>query len=111
MQGHRARFAARVVDHVGEGGVGGHGGDGDDHAVVCGDDGGEEFAEEAEVGEQVEGEGLRCGGVGAGEEGAAGGDAGVVDEEGGGAVGVADEGGGAGDGGGGGEVARVVVDG
>lgn len=110
VQGQGAGFGAGVVDEVGQGGVGGHGGDGHDHAVVGGDHGGEEFADQAEVGEDVDGEGLVDGGVGAGEDGSASGDAGVVDEDGGGAVSGADGGGGFVDGGGGGDVAVVEVD-
>lgn len=109
VEGERAGFAAGVVGHVGEGGVGGEGGDGHDHAVVGGDHGGEEGADEAEVGEEVDGEGFGDGFFGAGEDGAAGGDAGVVDEDGGGAEGGADGGRGLLHGFGGGDVAVVEV--
>ena len=70
----------------------------------------EEFAGEAEVGEDVEGEGAFEGVVGGGEDGGAVGEAGVVDEDCRMSVGRADGGRDGGDRGGGGEVAVVVVD-
>lgn len=109
VEGEGAGFGAGVVGHVGQGGVGGHRGDGDDHAVVGGDHGGQEFADEAEVGEEVDGEGIFDAFFGAFEDRLAGGYAGVVDEDCGGAEAGADLGCGLADGFGGGDVAVVEM--
>lgn len=109
MEGERAGFGAGVVGHAGQGGVGGHGGDGHDCAVVGGDHGGQELAGEAEVGEQVDGEGFLHAFFRAFEDGFAGRYAGVVDQDCGRAEGGADFGCGLADGFGGGDVAVVEV--
>ena len=96
MKGNGGRFGGAVVYETRDGDEAGEGGDGDDGAVVCGGDGGEEFTREAVMGEGIYGKDAREEGVGRREYRVGVRDAGVKDEDCGVAVGGAE---GLGDGG------------